>query len=1858
MVQFPLPPDVGARLLARALARVRAGKHLFIDLGGEGSGNFGHAGRPGEVGGSSDADGGQAARERLHAERASGVARVEALLDRAVQKSDFIVQGKGEPDYSDLEIEWDDVEAKYQDQAREKFVQDSFDNGVDVDDSEIIADLEKDLRRNNDDVIKDAERDMLSDIEGKFPHENPSLPEMSPVGRTIDPETIVVGDDTGDGAPLHDDELRFTDGTELTDREKQIVTEAWDENYTHFMDAAQEKVRESDEYYEQRSELESETIDSEWNNLSDSEKLGYLSDQGKDSALEDAMERQGSTIEEETYDSSPPDRWMIDTEVDESTGRATNEAEREDYDKSRILARQLSNMRTEEILTERGLSARNADTMAGDIWGAWKGSSTSPLGLALQLATAEELGGVHRLTADEEKTARAAAESSFSTREAFEDVPQERQAEIRQKFVDEMAAHNLQSWEITQTNAGTSPTPAEKQAKSEKITQAWSNRWDTTLKPYEKTSYAAEKNLLLVQSGMDRLKAYVRGQWETTQFLMEKAGQTHAELYRGIVIPKEQLDQTTNTPVYPTNAEGKVTDTANSYLQLPDATVLRNGAASTSSNASISNNWGGAGGWNKQAKDSARAVIRFKAPATSLISLPVFGANLHNESEYVIAGTKDPWDWDVWRHKAPTFTDVPMKPRGEKPFAELPLGRKPRAAGKHLVIDLMALERGQPHWLKAYRDAHTRSPRTAGGPGSGNFGHGGRPGEVGGSTDVGTTSVKSSKAIRSVVSAIKKGQSKTFDPPLSLSATERDTMLTELVKLPKEASLGFDDQGRLAAILHGSHGQVKGTVGKEYATIHNHPGGDPWPSVADIEMASYSNASSHSQVSKLADGTIQEVTLHGPFPKAGKFDDKAARNLQDEISHDLMEEHKASGQPWVPNVTGIELARKAGPIWLKKIGINFSVHEIQAPKTLGGPGSGNFGHGGRPGEVGGSSSEGVYDDKGRYVAPPQTDHTRPSGPWDANLPARNSKGETSKFIGHMEGFGNDVPLYNIDGGPDHGTTVTAETLRARGIAVHRPAKRMARRSVETLVHAAADAQHKAMHTAVMSAFTAGQAAVNMPLLRSAISGGNRKRALSAVSAVPGVIKAKLRKMLPKVLLATHAAGGHAGVKLLKRQLRHAGGPGSGNFGHGGRPGEVGGSGDSTFTHETTFQPARSEGSTPVQLQEMGRQLRDAVQENPRRLLDPLWQKKGESSLETLLTSKGPITNPKRYGQNLPDEYGIASTHSHGDDSQPMNHVDIKLWLQNEVKPSKGRISRLITYHNDGEMEVLEITPSTKKSGLRPPTSDLWQRDEGGAYSRSSMRKGVEAWAKTHGLSFHVARWHDQSSANDLRTAAIELDWDFDDENDRAKVWAEEHAAELAKGLSDTTREEITAAVMDAFDEGGDTSELISRVTAAVGDESRGELIARSEVMRAASEGQREAWRQGVEEGHLSGDTRKEWIIVGDDKVCAECESLDGAQSDLDGQYPDPGGDGPPQHPRCLPGHCFVLPGSGIAGVSKRAFDGDLVVIRVSKGRELSCTPNHPVLTPRGWVAAGMLNIGDNVICDGRSEWGCAVYCDHQQMPAAIENVADTFIQSGQCTAFGPVPTTTEDFHGDGGGSEVAVIYANRRLAFGVDTSVRQPLIKLGLIAGHLPQSLSTDGEQLQFFSGLQSSHAGMRGMDLMRASNVIHARPFNRLLLRLRTHDDAVFNESPGDEWTASAELARQLIDGCACKVFTDQIVFVDRFAWRGHVYNLETVDGWYAAAGILTQNCRCTEGISAGTAKNLGGAGSGNFGHSGRPGEVGGSGTLDQSDNEHHRDIVERRSQATAETMGFDASRIRVVDETPRPIQGRQFRISGSRSL
>lgn len=136
---------------------------------------------------------------------------------------------------------------------------------------------------------------------------------------------------------------------------------------------------------------------------------------------------------------------------------------------------------------------------------------------------------------------------------------------------------------------------------------------------------------------------------------------------------------------------------------------------------------------------------------------------------------------------------------------------------------------------------------------------------------------------------------------------------------------------------------------------------------------------------------------------------------------------------------------------------------------------------------------------------------------------------------------------------------------------------------------------------------------------------------------------------------------------------------------------------------------------------------------------------------------------------------------------------------------------------------------------------------------------------------------------------------FDATDPLAIQWAKDHALELANGISETSRDDIKAAIAAAL-EGDGIEGAYDVILAAVGDSDRAEMIARTETMAAANEGSRQGWDQAVEEGLLSKDVKKEWIATSD--CCDDCDELDGEQVGLDEDYPNDGGDGPPLHPNC------------------------------------------------------------------------------------------------------------------------------------------------------------------------------------------------------------------------------------------------------------------------------------------------------------------------------------------------------------------------
>ena len=182
-----------------------------------------------------------------------------------------------------------------------------------------------------------------------------------------------------------------------------------------------------------------------------------------------------------------------------------------------------------------------------------------------------------------------------------------------------------------------------------------------------------------------------------------------------------------------------------------------------------------------------------------------------------------------------------------------------------------------------------------------------------------------------------------------------------------------------------------------------------------------------------------------------------------------------------------------------------------------------------------------------------------------------------------------------------------------------------------------------------------------------------------------------------------------------------------------------------------------------------------------------------------------------------------------------------------------------------------------------------------------------------------------------------------------------------------------------------------------------------------------------------------FLATMDSRVTIICASLNGTEHPI-GQGPIP-----PRHVRCLPGDALVSSSSGITAVSKRWYDGNMIIIKTASSRILSCTPNHPILTPGGWVAAGLLNVGGHVISDGGSKWGSNIDSNDKDMPTRIEDVAKAFLSSGKMMSM-PVPLSPEDFHGDGVGSKIAIISADRELWVSGDSPFGKHIPKLNFVS--------------------------------------------------------------------------------------------------------------------------------------------------------------------------------------------------------------------
>lgn len=136
--------------------------------------------------------------------------------------------------------------------------------------------------------------------------------------------------------------------------------------------------------------------------------------------------------------------------------------------------------------------------------------------------------------------------------------------------------------------------------------------------------------------------------------------------------------------------------------------------------------------------------------------------------------------------------------------------------------------------------------------------------------------------------------------------------------------------------------------------------------------------------------------------------------------------------------------------------------------------------------------------------------------------------------------------------------------------------------------------------------------------------------------------------------------------------------------------------------------------------------------------------------------------------------------------------------------------------------------------------------------------------------------------------------------------------------------------------------------------------------------------------------------------------------------------------------------------ARRRYKGPLVRITTASGRKLSLTPEHPVLTGRGWVVAGELDLTDHLFTILGAEPAGAP--DVEDGPAQIGQLVDAAIDDPAVQV--RTMRSSVDLDVDTVGDDVEVVRVHRELSVDLESAVPQHLRELFLVdADTLAESL-------------------------------------------------------------------------------------------------------------------------------------------------------------------------------------------------------------
>jgi hypothetical protein len=279
------------------------------------------------------------------------------------------------------------------------------------------------------------------------------------------------------------------------------------------------------------------------------------------------------------------------------------------------------------------------------------------------------------------------------------------------------------------------------------------------------------------------------------------------------------------------------------------------------------------------------------------------------------------------------------------------------------------------------------------------------------------------------------------------------------------------------------------------------------------------------------------------------------------------------------------------------------------------------------------------------------------------------------------------------------------------------------------------------------------------------------------------------------------------------------------------------------------------------------------------------------------------------------------------------------------------------------------------------------------------------------------------------------------------------------------------------------------------------------------------------------------------------------------------------HPGCVPAG-QVVSGGGIVAATRRRYAGKLAILATTTGDEVAVTPNHPVLTEHGWVAADLVRPGDHLVRGGRLQGAVSCSPHESQGPALVE---DVWRSLSVTFGFTQVPLAAEDFHGDGADGYVDVVRPDGDLAAirhsGFLEGVHEGLLVPGRHGWIEHPAVRHQAALMPAMHAALSggvSGGGLSGSLLRGQLGCPHEPGFGgSASWDARLSEPASYDGSRDPEAVSDDVLGKAVVDVVPVELL-DRVVDVRRVSFSGHVFNLQTRSGWYESSNHIVHNCDC----------------------------------------------------------------------------------------